>query len=216
MSRRVLALVFCLQGLLGGVAAQVQTTTAINGTVRDATGALVPGVSITIKNQEMGAIRETLTNDTGYYSVISLRPGIYTITASLPGFKTAIVTHREVLVAIPAQVNFTLEVGELSDQVTVSASGEELINKTTAEISTTINQDLVQNLPNQTRNFFDLLVLAPNTSPQYLRMGDLSFGQHALRRVNAASSFESSGVFAAGSNDNAANVSIDGANVQLA
>src|SRR5690606_16235809 len=109
-----------------------------------------------------------------------------------------------------------LEVGEVTEEVTVSASGAELINTSTDEISTTISQDLVENLPNQTRNYFDLLALAPNTSPQYLKMGNLSFGQHSMRRVNAANSFESSGVFAAGANDNASNVSVDGANVQHA
>lgn len=203
-------------GLFLTVFGQVQTTTAITGAVRDATGAVIPGVGITVRNQDTGAVRETVTNDAGYYNVPSLRPGTYTISASLPGFKTAIVTNREALVAIPAQVNFTLEIGELSEQVTVSASGEELINKTTAELATTINQDLIENLPNQTRNLFDLLALAPNTSPQYLVTGNMSFGQHSMRRVNAANSFESSGVFAAGANDNQTNVSVDGGNSQIA
>lgn len=215
--RAVLSGIFflCTFGLFPIAFGQVQTTTSITGTVRDITGGVIPGVGITVRNQDTGAVRETVTNDAGYYNVASLRPGTYTITASMPGFKTAIVTDREAQVAIPAQVNLTLEIGELEDTVTVSASGDELVNKTTAELATTIDQSLVENLPNQTRNFFDLLALAPNTSPQYLSSG-MSFGQHSMRRVNAANSFESSGVFAAGASDTSSNVSIDGANSQIA
>lgn len=209
---------FCALFLLAGPAAwgQVQTTTAITGTVKDRTGAVLPGVEVTIRNQETGVTRETVTNESGYYSFQALRPGTYTITASLTGFKTGVIRDREVLVAIPAQVNFVLEIGDLSEQVTVSAAGEELINKTTAELATTIDQNLVESLPIESRNFFDLLALAPNTSPMYLSMGNMSFGQHALRRVNAAGSFEASGVFAAGERDSGSNVSIDGANTQIA
>jgi hypothetical protein len=196
--------------------AQVQTTTAIVGTVKDTTGAVLPGVAITVRNDQTGAVRETVTNDAGYYSVQALRPGTYSVTAALTGFKTAVLSAREVLVSIPATVNFVLEVGDLTQEVTVSAEGQELINTTTGALSTTISRNLVENLPNQTRNFFDLVALAPNTSPQYLSTRNLSFGQHSMRRVNAAGSLESSGVFAAGSTDSATNVSIDGANIQLA
>src|SRR5690606_30696486 len=215
MSRVLLLLaVLCL--LCGLSFGQVQTTTAITGTVTDTTGAVLPGVEVTVTDQETGAVRRAVTNDLGYYVFQSLRPGTYTISASLAGFKTAVVEDREVLVAIPAQVNLVMEIGEVSESVTVSAAGEELINRTTAELSTTINENLVNNLPNETRNYFDLLALAPNTSPQYLSMSNMSFGQHSMRRVNAAGSFESSGVFAAGNRDSASNVSIDGANSQIA
>ena len=206
-----LAAVFCLNA-----SAQVQTTTAITGMVTDVTGAILPGVSITVRNDETGAVRETNTNEAGHYAVQALRPGKYSITASLKQFKTAVVEGREVQVSIPAAVNFILEVGDVSQQVSVSAEGAELINTTTGALATTITENLVENLPNQTRNFFDLVALSPNTSPQYFGNGGLSFGSHSLRRVNAAGSLESSGVFAAGSTDSATNVSIDGANVQIA
>jgi hypothetical protein len=195
---------------------QVQTTTSIKGAVTDTGGALMPGVRITVRSTDTGAVRETVSNEAGYYAVQALRPGKYTITATQAGFKTAIVEGREVMVSIPAEVNLVLEVGDLAQEVTVSAAGAELLNTTTGALSTTISQNLVESLPNQTRNFFDLVALAPNTSPQYLSTGNLSFGQHSMRRVNAAGSLESSGVFAAGSNDSATNVSIDGANIQMA
>ena len=157
-----------------------------------------------------------MTNEAGSYAFPVLKPGTYSISAALPGFKTSIVTDRVAQVGIPAQVNIILQIGEISEQVTVSGVGEELINTQTAELSTTIAQELVENLPIETRNYFDLLALSPNTSPQYLSTGNLSFGQHSMRRVSAAGSFESSGVFAAGNRASASNVSVDGANTQIA
>ena len=145
--------------------AQVQTTTAITGAVTDVTGAVMPGANITVRNDETGAVRETITNEAGHYAVQALRPGKYTITASLKQFKTAVVEGREVQVSIPAAVNFVLEVGDVTQQVSVSAEGAELINTTTGALATTIRQNLVENLPNQTRNFFDLVALSANTSP---------------------------------------------------
>jgi hypothetical protein len=205
------AVSFCVTGW-----AQSQTTTSIIGTVTDADGAVVPGVQITVRNDNTGAVRETETNSVGSYAVQALRPGTYSITATLEGFKTAIVEGREVQVSIPAAVNLVLEIGDFTTEITVSAVGAELINTTTGALATTISENLVDNLPNQTRNYFDLLALAPNTSPQYIGSGHLSFGSHSMRRVNAAQSFESSGVFAAGSTDSATNVTVDGANVQMA
>ncbi len=206
----------CAIALCATASAQVQTTSAITGTVTDSSGAVMPGVKVTVRNEETGAVRETITNDAGHYSVQALRPGKYSITAALPGFKTAVVKDREVQVSIPAAVNFVLELGDVTQEITVSAEGQELINTTTGTLATTISENLVQNLPNQTRNFFDLVALSPNTSGQYFGNGGLSFGSHSMRRVNAAGSLESSGVFAAGSTDSATNVSIDGANVQIA
>ena len=113
----------CAIALCATASAQVQTTSAITGTVTDSSGAVMPGVKITVRNEETGAVRETVTNDAGHYSVQALRPGKYSITASLPGFKTAVVKDREVQVSIPAAVNFVLELGDVTQEVTVSAEG---------------------------------------------------------------------------------------------
>jgi len=216
VNHRILASCVVLYALCALALAQVQTTTGITGTVVDGTGAVIPGVEVTATDQDTGTVRRAITNDEGYYVLQSLKPGTYTISASLAGFKTAVVKELKVLVTIPAQVNITMQVGELTETVTVSGAGEELVNRTTAQLATTISENLVKNLPIETRNYFDLLALAPNTSPQYLSTSNMSFGQHSMRRVNAAGSFESSGVFAAGERDSSSNVSIDGANTQIA
>ena len=196
--------------------AQVQTTTGITGTVTDGSGAVLPGVEVVVTDQDTGTVRRAITNDSGLYVIQSLKPGTYSISASLAGFKTAVVKDRQVQVTIPAQVNLVMQVGELSETVTVSGVGEEMVNKTTAQLATTISENLVKNLPVETRNYFDLMSLAPNTSPEYLSVSNMSFGQHSMRRVNAAGSFESSGVFAAGERDSSSYVSIDGASPQIA
>jgi Carboxypeptidase regulatory-like domain len=214
-NHRILASCIVLYTLCAMALAQVQTTTAITGTVTDSSGALLPGVEVVVTDQDTGTVRRTITNDSGLYVIQSLKPGTYSISASLTGFKTAVVKDRQVQVTIPAQVNLVMQVGELAETVTVSGVGEEMVNKTTAQLATTINENLVKNLPVETRNYFDLVALAPNTAPEYLS-GSMSFGQHSMRRVNAANSFESSGVFAAGERDSSSFVSIDGASTQIA
>jgi protocatechuate 3,4-dioxygenase beta subunit len=82
---RLIGAICCALVLGISASAQVQTTTSITGTVSDPGGAIVPGVKITVRSDETGAVRETLTNDAGYYAVQALRPGIYTITATHPG-----------------------------------------------------------------------------------------------------------------------------------
>src|SRR5881628_206703 len=99
MKRRLLTAMFCAVGSWSLALAQVQTTSEIRGRVQDPSGAILPGVTVTIKNQETGATREALTNDDGYYVFSSLKPGTYTVSAGLTGFKTAVITDREVLVA---------------------------------------------------------------------------------------------------------------------
>src|SRR5688572_17840215 len=117
---RVLAFCFVLCAVSALALAQVTTTTGITGTITDGTGAVLPGVEVTATDQDTGTVRRAISNDAGYYVFQSLKPGTYTISASLTGFKTAVVQDRRVEVTIPAQVNITMQVGELAETVTVS------------------------------------------------------------------------------------------------
>jgi len=213
--RRILSIsLIYLLGFVLSMRAQVETTSGISGTVTDPSGAVISGASVTLRNQNTGATREGATNASGSYSFPSVLPGTYTVKVELPGFKTALVTDRVVEVTQPARVDVALEIGETTEIVTVSAEGAELITTATAEISGTVNQTLVDNIPLNGRNFFNLAALTPGTSPQYLRMGRVSFAESAMNYVSGAGTFVSSGVFAGGARDSAANVSIDGSNVQ--
>jgi len=205
----------CLVLLAIPMQAQVETTSSISGTVTDSTGAVVGGTAVTVKNQGTGETRNAVTNSTGYYSFLSLSPGTYSITVSMTGFKTVVVSDRVIQVAQPASVDVTLAVGTAAQTVNVSAAGAELISTTSSEISGTINPTLVENLPLNSHNMFDLAVLTPGTSPQYLTTNyQISFSQQSLNYVGAAGTFVTSGIFAGGNRDSGANVSIDGANVQ--
>jgi hypothetical protein len=144
-------------------------------------------------------------------------PGTYTVLVSHPGFKRAEVTNRMAGVAQVAQVDIALQMGQTSESVTVSAAGAELIDTSSAAVSGTIVAKLVENLPLNGRNFFDLAVTLPNVSLQgigtQISMG--AFSQNAVFGTSVANPiFRSSGIFAAGNRDSSVNVTIDGVNVQ--
>jgi len=198
--------------------AQVETTSRISGIVTDPTGAVVPGAAVVVKNENTGALRETTTDATGSYSVVSLLPGTYRVTVSMPGFKKAEVTGQVLVVASPARVDITLQVGGQNETVTVSGAGAELITTTTSEVSGTIDQTLVTEIPLKRQNFFDLLILTPGAVPNNLNFR-MSYVAFSLNRVQTGGSratgeITQSGVFIAGNRDSGANVSIDGSNVQ--
>ncbi|MBP1599111.1 MAG: hypothetical protein H6Q05_4488 [Acidobacteria bacterium] len=116
----------------------------ITGLVRDATGAVVPGVDLTITEKATGVITRTVSTEAGAYRAPYIPPGNYHITASLAGFKTAVADNIQVLVGQTVTVDFNLEIGQLSDQVTVmaqtpllEASNPEIgINTTEKEVHT--------------------------------------------------------------------------------
>ncbi|MFN0166574.1 MAG: carboxypeptidase regulatory-like domain-containing protein [Bryobacteraceae bacterium] len=203
--------------LASGLNAQVDTYTSIRGLITDPTGAAVSGAVVTVKNAATGEERSTSSDSAGYYSLPSMAPGTYAVTVTHPGFKKGEVTDRVARVAQVAQVDVSLQVGQASESVTVSAAGAELIDTSSAATSGTIVTKLVENLPLNGRNFFDLAVTLPNVSLQgigtQISMG--SFSQNAVFGTSVANPiFRSSGIFAAGNRDSSVNVSIDGVNVQ--
>jgi hypothetical protein len=210
-------------GTILPVAAQVQTNTEISGTVSDTQGAMVPGASVSLRNQDTGEVQKTTSNGAGSYAFLSIPPGTYTVTASHVGFKAAEVTNRVAQVAEPAQVDLKLEVGQVSQTVSVSAAGAELIDTTTAEVSGTINQKLVSNLPLNGGDFLDLVTMAPGTASttalgpwSNTGSNQASFTEASLMHVSAAGLSVTGGVFLGGNRDSASNISIDGSNIQMA
>ena len=121
--RSIIAAMRCLTGRRGhprarlfahGVPAQAQTFRgAIRGIVSDTTGAVLPGVSITVKNSQTGLERTFVTDEDGVYIAPELPIGDYSVTASLTGFKSQTVEHVTVEVAIAQQIDLQLAVGNL-------------------------------------------------------------------------------------------------------
>ncbi|MCI0621889.1 MAG: TonB-dependent receptor [Acidobacteria bacterium] len=209
-----------LLGVIGSVPAmaQVETTSRIAGIVTDPSKAVVPGAAVTVRNEKTGAIREASTDPSGYYSVVSLPPGTYTVTVSLSGFKKVEVTGLVLQVASPARVDIALELGSDTQSVTVDAAGEELITTTTSEVSGTISPTLVRDIPLPRQSFIDMLVMTPGVvhpvfkSGLSLGAGDLNYA--ATGGGGSAGDFTASSVFISGNRDTGTNISIDGSNIQ--
>src|SRR2546428_2173344 len=139
------------------VFAQISTATIL-GSVRDTTGALIPGVNITVKHTESGLMRIVVSNENGAYTVALLPVGAYEITTMMPGFKQDIRRGINLVVAQQAVIDLTLEVGAPAEQVTVTEEAP-LVNTTLSSTSGLITEQQVKDLPLNGRSFDQLLTL---------------------------------------------------------
>jgi hypothetical protein len=142
--------------------AQGTATSSISGTVVDSAGGAVPGVTVVAKN-EAGATFETVTNAEGVFSLPSMNPGTYTLTVSLTGFKTGVVSDVRLQPGVPASVKVVLEVGQLEETVTVTSSTE-LINTQTPTVAATLNSDQLNRMPTPTRNALNAVTFLPGVN----------------------------------------------------
>src|SRR5215831_10601451 len=133
-------------------------TATILGVVRDTTGALVPGVNITVKHVDTGLTREVLSTESGGYNVPLLTVGTYELTTNMPGFKQQVRRGINLVVGQQAVIDVTLEVGIAAEQVTVTEEAP-LVNTTLSSTSGLITAQQVKELPLNGRSFDQLLVL---------------------------------------------------------
>src|SRR5436190_14292311 len=155
-------LVFALLAtLVVSVPAHAQGVSAtIQGTVRDSSGAVIPGVSITAISTETNLRRAVISNEAGLFSIPDLPPGKYRAQVSLPGFQTRVVENIELVVGQEFVLNTTLEVGGLAEQVTVE-SEVPLMDTSTAQVSGLVAERQVKDLPLNGRSFDNLISLNP-------------------------------------------------------
>ena len=106
--------------------AQGSANSSLAGVVVDGGGAVIPGATVTVKNNSTATSFETVTNEAGAFSIPVLDPGTYTVTVALEGFKTAVVNDVRLLAATPGSIRATLEVGSLAETVEVRG-GTELV-----------------------------------------------------------------------------------------
>jgi hypothetical protein len=161
-----LILSIALLALAAGPAfAQGSSTSSISGTVVDSGGGVIPGATVLVTGEAAGSSFTTTTNHEGLFSVPALNPGTYKVTVTLQGFKTAVVADVRVAPNQPATIKAVLEVGTLSETITV-ASSSELINTQTATITSTLNADQLNRMPTATRNALNAVTFLPgvNTS----------------------------------------------------
>jgi hypothetical protein len=131
----------------------------ITGTVTDATGAAVPKAEVEARNVDTAAVVKAQSNDTGAYTIPFLLPGKYTVTATAGGFKKAVHDAIELHAGDKVQMDLKLEVGAISDSVTVTAQAEQL-RTATASMGQTINTTETRDLPVMGRNTYMLADLA--------------------------------------------------------
>jgi hypothetical protein len=149
---------------LGASAAHAQGAAAqLSGLVTDSSGASIPGAKVLIVSQDTGARREVSTNQTGAFVASELDPGHYHITVTAPGFETLLSNELILTIGQKSTFNAALKVGESQQTVTVTSAGE-LINTTSAELSSVINQTTVTELPLNGRDPSSLVFLSPGVS----------------------------------------------------
>src|SRR3989442_3740248 len=110
-----------LASAIFGALAWAQVTAQISGTVKDQSGAVLPGVEIRATQPDTGITRDTITNESGLYVLPNLPIGPYRLEASLPGFRTYVQTGIVLVVNSNPAVNVVLAVGQVSEQVQVQA-----------------------------------------------------------------------------------------------
>src|SRR5690349_4038714 len=149
-----------------GFAALAQTgTSSVRGTVADPLGKVVSGATVTLTNTETNTTRNQTTSDSGVYAFEQIPPGPYQIEVEATGFKKAIITQIQALVAKPSEVNVQLEVGALSEAVTIVATGNEvLINNQDASLGNNFVSKQIGQLPLEARNVAGLLTLQPGVT----------------------------------------------------
>ncbi len=129
------------------VEAQSLVSGDIAGTVTDSTGAAIPGAKVRATNTGTGQVKEVTSSGAGNYRISLLQPGRYTVTATADGFATTQGSLDLSIGQVAAQ-NFKLEVAKSSTTVEVMASEIPLLQTDSSDLSTTISQQQVQNLPN--------------------------------------------------------------------
>ncbi len=150
------------------------STGSISGNVVDASGAGVPGASVSVRNVDTGAARAATSGASGGFTFPNLTPGNYAVSGELSGFSPAKVTNVIVTVGGDSTVKLVLEIGGVEAKVTVSSEAP-LIETTKSEVSSVVNERSIQNLPANGRNFIDFVLTTPGVVKDNFRVGDIVF-----------------------------------------
>jgi hypothetical protein len=182
--------VAAVASLLGGLAWSQASTSRIEGTVVDATNAVIAYASVKVTNEDTGVSYDTKTGSTGTYTVPSLTPGPYTVSVSHSGFDSFTSRHNALSIGAPLVVNVSLKVGATTETVEVQGTYER-IETTNAAVSDVMTPQQVKQLPLNGRNPLSLLTLEPGVTQR-------------------TTDSQGSGTHVFGSRDRSHNVTIDG------
>jgi hypothetical protein len=175
---RILQLFSALLLVIGALAITAQGQNyqgGLRGAVRDANGAVVPGVELTLTNEETNTARTAITNGEGEYAFANVLPGTYTLTATKGGYKK----HEHKTIRIGTQEFITLDVelavGQTTESVTITSDAG-VLDSSNPSIATTLEKRALEDLPTPARNVFFLAVTTPGVvptgDPQFVRQQD--------------------------------------------
>src|SRR5215475_8366686 len=137
MRFRIVFAVLIGAALSANAIAQTANAT-LGGTARDASGALIPGVTVTATNTATGIVSTAITNEAGVYQFASLQTGTYNVQAELPGFQTQVVNNFTLGIGQQARLNFTLQIGAVTQTVEVSVAADTELKTTSASVATVL------------------------------------------------------------------------------
>ena len=167
MRKSVLSVLVLAALIIGGGTAFAQNA-QITGTLKDQSGAVLPGVNITAKNQETGLTRSTVSESNGDYRLSALPPGKYTLTAELQGFTIEQQQDLVLIIDQTATINFTLKPASVTETLTVTGESP-IVDTTKSDVSTSVSSQQIQDLPVASRRWIDLAMLTPGTSQDNIR-----------------------------------------------
>jgi hypothetical protein len=145
-----------------GSIAMAQSTASLNGTVTDATGAVVPNARVVATNQATGVASATQSDTAGAYLFPSLPIGIYRVEVTAASFETAVISNLKLDVATAVTQNIQLKIGAAAEKIEIVASAA-FVDTATTSMSQVINDKTVQEIPLNGRHFTDLGLLTPGT-----------------------------------------------------
>ena len=151
-----------LTSLLSGAGAQIETGT-IRGSVSDPTGAMVPDATVRLIDTDRKIQTEVMSGSGGFYTFASVRPGHYSMEVEKSGFKLVRLTGITVSVQENPEENFKLNVGKVSETITVEADAVNA-NTTDGTVSTVVDRNFADNLPLNGRSFQTLIMLTPGVA----------------------------------------------------
>src|SRR3989449_9937562 len=162
---RVIVLSFSLFLIMGKLAMSQLPTGTILGGVKDSSGAVIPGASITAKNTETGFTRTGVSAEDGSYRLSALPVGGYEVRVELPGFRTEVRSGLTLTVTQEAVVNFALQAGAVEQTVVVTEDAP-IVNTTSGALGGLVDERKVAELPLNGRKFIDLTLLTRGITQQ--------------------------------------------------
>jgi hypothetical protein len=150
--------------LLLFAAALSAQTASVTGRITDSTGSVVPGAVVTATSTASGVESSTVTSQDGFYNLLQLPPGSYDIRVSKAGFRTERQTGLELLVQQVARLDFSLELGAITETISVQAQGV-VLESESSTVGQVVHSKQITELPLLGRNTYALALLVPGVRP---------------------------------------------------